>query len=129
MRREFVVKGSDIPMTLNFTNSDGGVIDLRDVNGGDFFLVKFFRKNGERIATYDSRAVDVPSSNIQLPNDDANWQNGTVNLVIDTDVTSNIDEGDIYCQLQTRVIEALASDGFADSFSDEIYVFTLTRSI
>jgi hypothetical protein len=128
MRRINVVKGSDVPVVLNFTASNGIAIDLSNYNDpDDFFIIKLFYKSGEILATYDSR----PSGGvgIVIPDNQTLWATGRVDIYMESEVTSAAKEGDIYYQLRRRMRDSVPSDGWIDTYSPEIYLFTIVRAI
>jgi hypothetical protein len=128
MKRNNVVKGSDVPIQLTFKNSAGGVLDLGNSAEADaYFLLKLFYKSGEVLATYDSRQTGA--TGIQLPNDQANWTIGIVNIFMETNITYDAKEGDVYYQLKHRYPDSVPVDTWIDTYSEELYLFTLKRAI
>lgn len=128
MNRIKVVKGSDTPIRLTFKNTDGTARDLsNNLDADAFFLVKLFYKSGEVLATYDSRQSDPDF--IQLPNDQADWANGIVDIFMETGITNEAKEGDVYYQLHHRFPDSIPADTFIDDYSQEEYLLTLVRAI
>lgn len=126
MRRINVVKGSDVPLRLEFY-ANGLPLNLERVEDDDYFLLKLFYKSGEILATYDSRQVDY--TGILIPEGGNDWISGVVDIYMHGIVTNSAKEGDIYYQLRNRTIDPDFEDNYVDAYSQEEYLFTIVRAI